>query len=483
MTSPPPPAHRRFAQLLCHESDGGASGILTASRGRLRRLFCLEKGWIVYATSNLLEEQYAEFLVRTGALTPIARAETVEAAAKLGIGFTARLLAVGRPTIDVLRRAMEGLVRELATSTLEWPDGEFSFEGGKAKLDDEITIRMSARALVLAHARRHPAALDAVRIRIGPPDLRPVARPGAAKTDELDPLGAYLVQRSDGSRDLAALVSESPAEEEPTLRAIYGYLLAGVLEPEAARVRRSRELRTEAEISREEALGRLALAAGSDFYGVLGLDKTARADTIRDSYYALARRYHPDRFRSGPLSDLHPRFEEFFTHVTEAYNTLSDAASRTEYDQQLAAPVDAERKGTDTAYLARQNFLRGRALATQRKLNEAVTFLENAIQLDPSHAEYHMELGLLLARNPRHRAAAEQRLLQAVELAPTLVAAYVALGQMYLKAGRAGRAAKMAREALRWEPGHLEATEILEQAGSAAADERDDHRGALFGGS
>src|SRR5262249_52735581 len=215
-------------------------------------------------------------------------------------------------------------------------------------------------------------------------------------------------------------------------------------------------------------------AVGQDHYGVLGLDRTARPDAIRDSYYALARRYHPDRFRSGPLGDLLTRFEEFFTRVTEAYNTLSDAASRAEYDQLLVSAHTDDRKGTDTGYLARQNYLRGRALVAQRKFNEGITFLENAVQIDPSHGEYHLELGLALAKNPRHREAAEVRLLQAIELTPTSVAAYLALAQMYLKAGRPGRAVRMAKEALRWEPGHLGASEILVQAGSAAADDRDD---------
>jgi cytochrome c-type biogenesis protein CcmH/NrfG len=74
------------------------------------------------------------------------------------------------------------------------------------------------------------------------------------------------------------------------------------------------------------------------------------------------------------------------------------------------------------------------------------------------------------ARNPRFKAEAERHLLRAVDLAPTLVAGYVALGQMYLKSGRAGRAAKMAREALRWEPENLDASQLLGEAGNASDD-------------
>jgi tetratricopeptide (TPR) repeat protein len=341
------------------------------------------------------------------------------------------------------------------------------------------------RSLVLAHASRYPAAVDALRVRIGPPDLRPVAVVPADSTGlRLDDLGAFLIARCDGTIDLSEIVKHSPADEEKTLRAIYGYLLAGLIEPEDRETRRARETRgRDTELTREECLGRLAVSSGQDYYGYLGVDHTAKPPQIRDAYYALARRYHPDRFRSGPLADLLPKFEDFFAHVTEAYNSLSDPEHRAEYDDQMAtAQPGAETKGADTGYLARQNFLRGRALAAQRKYTEAVTFLENAVSLDPGLAEYHLELGLVLSRNPRHREEAERQLLQAIDLAPTVVAAYVALGQMYLKAGRLGRAGRMAREALRWEPGHLDASELYAAAGDSVEepdDPRELHRGVF----
>lgn len=480
--SAPPPRDRHFARLLCTSADDGASGILTASRGRLRRLFCLQKGWIVFATSNLIEEQFVEYLVRSGAISPHVRAAAIEESAKTNTKPITHLLESGTPTKDALRRGMEGLVRELTTSTLEWPDGRYQFDDGLPRLDGEVTVRLAPRALVLAHAKHYPAAVDALRVRIGPPDLRPVAAASArAQGTQMDELGAFLLARCDGTVELSQIVKDSPANEEASLRAIYGFLLAGLLEPEDREARRGREsLLKDDAFSREECLGRLAMTAGQDHYGVLGVDRTARLKLIREAYYALARRYHPDRFRSGPLADLLPRFEDFFMLVTDAYNTLADAERRAEYDEQLAgAQGGVETKGANTGYLARQNFLRGRALAAQRKYTEAVTFLENAVSLDPGQADYHLELGLVLSRNPRHREEAERHLLQAVNLAPAVVSAYVALGQMYLKAGRLGRAGRMAREALRWEPGHIDASQLLSAAGDAP-DERDDLQQGVF---
>ena len=481
-TAAPPSAGHQFPLLLCGKAEAGASGILTALRGKLRRFFCLDHGSIVFAASNLVEEQFLDYLVRTGALTPESGAGIAAESARVHQKPAAYLRALNRLSLEEMRRAMIGLIRELSDSTIEWPSGSFQFEEGLPRLDDEITVRLTARSLVLEHAKRYPATIDALRVRVGPPDLRPVVTAVTAHAGlEFDALGAFLVSRCDGSSLLAEILNMSPAGEEDTLRRIYGFMMAGILKVEPAESPHARDMKgVDEALSREECLGRIAIVAGRDHYGVLGVDRKAKPAAIREAYYALARRYHPDRFRSGPLSDLLAQFEDFFRLVTDAHNTLADDERRAAYDEELlAAKAPAESKNSDTGYLARQNFLRGRALAAQRKYTEAVTFLENAVSLDPAHADFRLELGLVLSRNPRHREAAERHLLRAIELAPTATRAYVALGQMYVKAGKMGRAGRMAREALRWEPGHLEASEIQAAAGNAADDEDTIQRGVF----
>jgi molecular chaperone DnaJ len=63
-----------------------------------------------------------------------------------------------------------------------------------------------------------------------------------------------------------------------------------------------------------------------DFYEVLGVSKKASAEEIKKSYRKLARQYHPDRNPDDPAA------EDRFKEVQEAYDTLSDADKRKQYD-------------------------------------------------------------------------------------------------------------------------------------------------------
>ncbi len=63
-----------------------------------------------------------------------------------------------------------------------------------------------------------------------------------------------------------------------------------------------------------------------DLYATLGVGRSASADEIKKAYRKLARQYHPDRNPGDKQA------EERFKEVQNAYDVLSDAEKRKQYD-------------------------------------------------------------------------------------------------------------------------------------------------------
>jgi molecular chaperone DnaJ len=67
------------------------------------------------------------------------------------------------------------------------------------------------------------------------------------------------------------------------------------------------------------------MAEKRDYYEVLGVQRNAAKDEIKDAYRKLAMQYHPDRNKA-------PEAEEKFKEISEAYAVLSDDEKRQQYD-------------------------------------------------------------------------------------------------------------------------------------------------------
>jgi molecular chaperone DnaJ len=71
----------------------------------------------------------------------------------------------------------------------------------------------------------------------------------------------------------------------------------------------------------------MAATDKKDYYGVLGVKKTATADDVRKAFRKLARKYHPD------VNPGDKKSEEKFKELSEANDVLSDPKKRKIYDQ------------------------------------------------------------------------------------------------------------------------------------------------------
>lgn len=80
----------------------------------------------------------------------------------------------------------------------------------------------------------------------------------------------------------------------------------------------------------------------ADLYATLGVRPSATDDEIRTAYRKLARKHHPDANPDDPSA------EDRFKEISHAYDVLSDARKRREYDAARTAFGPGGRPGTGT---------------------------------------------------------------------------------------------------------------------------------------
>jgi len=142
----------------------------------------------------------------------------------------------------------------------------------------------------------------------------------------------------------------------------------------------------------------------TDYYGVLGVPRDVAAPQLRERYYALASRLHPDLHGEWMPEATRHKLTSVFSRVVEAYKILTDGERRAEYDKglaegQLRFDADAaarpkiKRVEDDVPDgSARKFFLLGRDALRARNGKGAVMNLQMALKMAPGNKAIQAEL-------------------------------------------------------------------------------------------
>jgi len=143
------------------------TGVLRLKRKQVEKSIYLDRGHIVFATSNQQDDRLGELLLRQGR---IGLADLEHAVSQLGNGKRIGTLLVESAalTSDHLVDGVLSQVKRIVLDLFEWEAGEYQFAEGELPTDELITLSMSTGELLL-QGIRSIRSFARIRQRVGTP--------------------------------------------------------------------------------------------------------------------------------------------------------------------------------------------------------------------------------------------------------------------------------------------------------------------------
>jgi tetratricopeptide (TPR) repeat protein len=142
----------------------------------------------------------------------------------------------------------------------------------------------------------------------------------------------------------------------------------------------------------------------ADYFGMLGVSREASRKDIETAFYALARRWHPDRLPSE-LEPVRDACSRVFSRMSEALATLTDDEQRSHYMHLLAdgSGTPATQETVARVLEAASNFQKAEVCLKRNDLVQAESYCKRALELDATQADYLAMVSWLASLKPENQ--------------------------------------------------------------------------------
>ncbi len=468
---------------------GERSGVLHLVRGISEKKIYFDRGMILFAESDVEEEDLGRRLVSEGKISPGALAEArrnVSESKDLAQALVNRGL-LGKETLS---HTVRYILERVVTAAFRWEGGTARFSDGWLlqeifESDTVLTFELILKGIdgmvgfePLRDAMRELPNSLKLRAR-GPVPLDRLA---------LTPTHGYILSRVDGRIGVGEILALlPPGEEDRASRFLFGLLAMGVLQFDppltegplrVASLLRDHADQVALERMQEEEIAEAYEAfRNRNPHELLNVPHGAPREEVERAYGDAKARFNRDRIPPRVWEKMRAQLAVIESRLVEAYLTLNqtrapetsseardDGASgrqppqaaedllvRVEMDKTKSKMVlEANAKTADSYYQKARKFMR------EGDFHNAIQYGKLAISYNPQDARFYFLVGDCQVRNPdaRWQRTAEQNFLKAVELDPWNADFRITLGRFYKNRGLKLRARKQFEEALQIVPAH-----------------------------
>jgi tetratricopeptide (TPR) repeat protein len=212
-----------------------------------------------------------------------------------------------------------------------------------------------------------------------------------------------------------------------------------------------------------EIAERAATIDRADYFMMLDIARDATHEEVASAFFALVRRWHPDRL-PPELKPVQGACSRVFARMSEAHATLADDDRRARYMRLLADGSGSPEMQATVAKVveAATNFQKAEVCLRRNDLAQAESFCRKAIEDDATQPDYLAMLAWLIALKPENQAPEQtlQSILmleRAIGMSDRCEKAYHWRGMLFKRLGRTELAVKDFKHAVDLNPRNIDA--------------------------
>lgn len=507
-----------LAELLVEIAQNKLNGSLRMTNAAEKIAVYFDAGETVFAVSNAKRHRLFERLLEAEKITKDQLVVVPEFTNDLVLKEF--LLKNDMLEKEEISRLFPEQISDILRTALSWREGEWTFSP-LVRIKGDIRFSVEAPDLLAEYARGLPAQ-EAAR-KFNNPQESFAVRPVMPSNINLSPAESFVFSRFEASSlTVDEIQNLSGLPETETFQILYVLWLSGlivrenwsaafterkisailsarlslkkeeqaaplpIIRPQGTKTETSAEETKEIDreniednadgekqISLEDYLNRLEKA--TTFYQFFAVAPSAKVSEIKQSYFGLAKRFHPDLFHKETDAKLLQRIQTAFTKLAQAYDTLKTESAREVYDfkmrKELAetkssvGEMEATQKTVESQKQfdqAAENFEQGYNLLMKEDYEKALPFLARAVHSDRNNARYHAFYGKLLSQDDKHRHKAESELQTAVRLDHQSAEYRIMLAEFFIQFNLLKRAEGELNRLLTIHPNNRQAHRLLD---------------------
>ena len=192
-----------------------------------------------------------------------------------------------------------------------------------------------------------------------------------------------------------------------------------------------------------------------NYYEILGVERSAKEEDIRNRFRQLARENHPDRYRGPDKADAERKFQT----LTEAVNVLTNAEKRRQHDSELVS--GASSGVADFVQIAKAYLNQGVKAYKDGNMRGAYENFDLAAKHNPQDAKAFHYLSLAARQINGYQRQAVQAIEGALQREPMNAVYLKDAGLLCKKAGLFAKAERYLEESLKWDASNVEVQTAL----------------------